>query len=151
MKSKTYKINRRELLAWSAPVITSIAIPAHAVTSGCPPPPVLNVLSNPKCAGSPPIGQAVIEILAPVDCELEIVSFSFTSDDPNSELNSLPTLPALVDDMNGITFSWIGPAGDAITCLPLAQINAVIEYSCTDGSTLLESFDITKLLVDSIQ
>ena len=146
-------LNRRELLFWSAPVITMVALPAHAQMSqprACAGPPILNVVAQPKCSGDPPIGTAVIEILGPDEFDMELKDIQFTTTDSKSSLSSLPTLPVIITDISGVTFTWLGPATDGVTCLPLASIEVTIDYCCEDGQILTETYDLTQLLIDSI-
>ena len=145
-------ISRRRLLQWTTPVVAAISLPAHAVTSSgaCTGPPILNVPAAPKCAGDPPVGTAIIEILAPIGCPMMIKSISVTSNDPKSSVGSFPDFPAEITDQNPESVVWTGPASDAVTCLPLANISITIEYCCDDGISLEETYDITELLTNSI-
>lgn len=148
--TQSLQVTRRGILKWSAPIVTAVALPAHAVMSQCSGPPVLTVVAAPKCSGDPPVGTAVIEVAGPDECDMEIKSITFTTSDPKSELNSFPNFPVVITDTSPISFTWIGPASDAITCLPLAQIDATIEYCCEDGVILTETVNITELLINSV-
>jgi len=144
--------SRRSLLKWSAPVVTSVALPAHAATSACVDAvPVLSVVSSPKCSGTPPIGTAVISIASSLaDCPLTIKSITSVTNDDKSDITNLPALPIDVDTTDAVVFEWTGPASDAVSCLPLAQIDVTIEYCCENGPTVQETFDLPQLLVDSV-
>lgn len=144
------EISRRQLLIWSTPVVTAIALPAHAVTSVCPGPPQLVVQTAPKCAGDPPVGTAVIDIVAIDDCPVSIKELRFTTSDPKSDLGDLPTFPVDATDVDVQSFTWTGPASDAATCLPLDTMTVELDYCCGDGPTLTESYDLTQLLANSI-
>jgi len=149
------KINkpRRQVLVWTAPTIVAVTLPAHAqtsATSSCIAPPLVSVAAAPKCAGDPPIGTALLEILAPNSDSTELVDIQVTSADPASTL-TLPTLPAALSDSVPLEVTWDGPASDAVTCLPLAQINMTLEYACNgDGISVFETYDVTALLIDSV-
>ncbi len=146
------KLNRRDLLQWSTPIIASVALPAHACTStgACLAPPVLTVLAPPKCSGDPPVGTAVIVITAPDDCAMSILGVEVESSDPKSDISSLPDFPAAITETDGETITWIGPASDGVSCLPLASISTTIEYACDDGISQFETYDITELLINSV-
>jgi len=112
-------------------------------------PPVLTVLAPPKCAGAPPIGSAEIEITAPDVIPMNLLSINVITSDPASTI-SLPTFPVTISDTSGVTITWDGPASDAITCLPLALISIEVEYACEDEVSLVETVDITTLLINSL-
>ena len=115
----------------------------------CEGPPVLTVLAPPKCAGAPPIGSAEIEITAPGAIPMNLLSINVITSDPASTI-SLPTFPVTISDTSGVTITWDGPASDAITCLPLALISIEVEYACEDEVSLVETVDITTLLINSL-
>ena len=146
------KINnqRRQILVWTAPTVAVIALPAHAQMSPCPAPPVVSVGVAPKCAGDPPVGNALLEILAPDSMSMELIGIEVTTDDASSTLSEFPTLPAMLSDSTPVTVEWNGPASDAVTCLPLAQINMILEYACNGGAVEVETYDITGLLIASV-
>ena len=148
--NKRINKQRRQLLVWTAPTVAVIALPAHAQMSPCTGPPVVSVAAAPKCAGDPPIGSAQLEILAPDAMPMELISVEVTTDDPASTLNDLPSLPAMLSDSTPMTVTWDGPASDAVTCLPLAQISMALEYACSDGVIVVETYDITDLLIASV-
>lgn len=116
----------------------------------CEAPPVLAVPVAPKCAGNPPIGEAVIEIFAPDTIPMELKSIEVTTSDAASTITDLPAFPTLLSDSTPLTVTWSGPAGDALTCLPTAQISITIEYCCEDQASLFETYDITALLIASV-
>jgi hypothetical protein len=151
------KFSRRQLLKWTTPSVVAITLPVHAQTSPMPEPevcmpspPDLSVLAAPKCSGNPPVGTAVIEILSANDFAITVTDIIVTSNDPKSDISSIPSLPFDVTDVDGETVTWIGPASDGISCLPLAQVSIEIFYNCDGGETQSETYDITQLLVDSI-
>jgi hypothetical protein len=96
------------------------------------------------------VGTAVIEIIADGECPTTIKGIEFTTSDPKSDLSSFPTFPTDITDGSGETFTWIGPASDAISCLPLADIEMTVEYCCEDQEILFETYNITELLVNSV-
>ncbi|MDB4512176.1 hypothetical protein N9060_01800 [Arenicella sp.] len=149
MKTKINK-DRRQALIWTAPAIAAVALPVHAQTSECPAPPLVTVVVAPKCVGNPPIGQASFEISAPSASPIELNGIEVTSSDPDSFLETLETFPTTITDVISEPFSWTGPASDALTCLPLAEISITIEYSCEANSSQFETYDITALLIASI-
>ena len=146
------RIGRRQLLAWSAPVITAVSLPAHAATTGCGcgGPPVLTVSVPPRCAGNPPVGTAVIEITGPDACPMGIESIDVVSEDDKSSLHNLPAFPFYVTRNTPATFEWIGHASDGISCLPLHEISLTVHYACEDGKRLSASYNLTQLLAASI-
>ena len=148
--NKRINEQRRQFLVWTAPTVAVIALPAHAQMSPCTGPPVVSVAAAPKCAGDPPIGSAQLEILAPDSMSMELISIEVTTNDPDSTLNDIPSLPAMLSDSTPVTVTWDGPASDAVTCLPLAQIDMVLEYACSDGVIVSETYDITDLLIASV-
>jgi len=145
-------ISRRSLLKWSTPVVASIVLPVHANTSQCVNAmPVLTVTSTPKCAGTPPVGTAVISIASSMSgCPVTIKAITSTTNDDKSDITNLPPFPVNVDTSDSVTFEWTGPASDPTSCLPLAQIDLTVQYCCDDGPTLEADFDLTALLVDSV-
>lgn len=148
------KINkvRRQVLMWTAPVVASVTLPVHAQTSpsSCTAPPLVSVPAAPKCAGNPPIGTALLEILAPNTDSMELIDIQVTSADPASTL-TLPSLPASLNDSIPLEITWDGPASDALTCLPLTEISMTLEYACNgDGISVFESYDVTALLIESV-
>lgn len=148
------KINklRRQALIWTAPAIVAVTLPTHAQTSpsSCTAPPVVSVAASPKCAGDPPIGTAALEILAPNAMPMELIDIQVTSSDPESIL-TVPSVPANLSDLVPLELAWDGPASDAITCLPLAEISMTLEYACNDdGISVFETYDISTLLIESV-
>jgi len=148
MSNKKLQLSRRQLLVWTTPALTSVALPAHAQTTVCPAPPIVNVLAAPKCSGNPPVGTAVFEIVAIDGTPVTLKNIEFTTTDPKSDLSSLPATPVDITDTASETFTWIGPASDALSCLPLAQITMTISYCCEGGDILTETYNITELLID---
>lgn len=148
MKTKM-NTQRRQLLVWTAPAVAAVTLPAHASMSPCTAPPIVSVPVAPKCAGNPPIGTAQLEIFAPDMMPMELISIQVTSGDPASTI-TVPSLPATLNDLVPLTVTWDGPASDALTCLPLAQIDMVLEYACSDGVSVEESVDVTALLIASV-
>ncbi len=153
---KELKLSRRQLLQWSTPAITAVTLPRHAqasmdIVEACSAePPVLTVLAPSKCSGNPPVGTAVIEITSGSEVDVEITAISVTTSDPKSDISSIPDTPFTVTETSGETVTYIGPASDAVACLPLADVTLTIEYRCEDESPESENYDITQLLVDAV-
>lgn len=151
-KQMNTKINklRRQMLVWTVPVIATVTLPAHAQTSlACTAPPGVSVPVAPKCAGSNPlIGTAQLEIFAPDAMLMELIDIQVTSTDPASTL-TLPSLPATLSNSTPLVVTWNGPASDALTCLPLSQISMTLEYACSNGVSVFETYDVTALLIAS--
>ena len=139
---------RRQVLVWTAPAIAAVTLPVHAQTSLCTAPPVVSVPVAPKCAGDPPVGTAQLEILAPDTTSMELIDIQVTSSDAASTL-TLPSLPANLSDLVPLAVTWDGPASDALSCLPLAQITMTLEYACGMTSEF-ETYDVTALLIASL-
>ena len=157
-------MNRRSLLKWTTPALAAVALPAHAQASPVPEEcvpsvPVLSIESSPKCAGSPPVGTATISIVssgngtsssgAP-ESLVTIKSLTLMALDSDNILTNLPTFPADIDATNAISFNWEGPGSDALTCLPISQLDVEVEYCCEDGPSEFISVDLTQLLIASI-
>ena len=155
MTDQQLKLSRRQLMQWSTPVVTAIALPAHASTSVCPAPPSLLVLAAPKCSGDPPVGTAAIELRAPDGCEMEIKTLTVASNDDKSSLSDLPSLPVRITDSSGAGFTFTGPASDAVSCLPIAQIDLTVDYCCigvggVGGVTETVTLNVRQALIDSV-
>ena len=147
IKKTQINTGRRQLLAWSTPTIVAIALPVHAQMSICPDgPPLLNVLVAPKCSGSPPIGTAELQLLAPSATTITLMNISTSSNDPNSTLAVNESLPRDITQSINTTITWEGPASDAQSCLPLAELMVMVEYQCSDGEIEMETYDILALL-----
>ena len=149
MMNRKVEVSRRSLIKWSAPVVVSVSLPVHAMGSVCAAAePVVVITSSPKCAGDPPIGQAAAEITSSLSgCSIEITAL--TASDADSVITA--TLPATVDDVTPLEFTWEGPASDAITCLPITQIDLAIEF--TEPNTGISStitVDLSTLLINSL-
>lgn len=155
---KEVKLSRRQLLQWSTPAITAVTLPAHAqmspddlpVEACSAEPPLLTVLAPSKCSGNPPVGTAVIEITSGSEVDVEITAISVTTSDPKSDISSIPDVPFMVSETSGETVTYIGPASDAVACLPLADVTLTIEYRCEDEPPKSMEYDITQLLVDAV-
>ena len=90
---------RRQLVAWSVPVVACVTLPAHAQTSvstNCSTivTPELVVTVAPKCSGNPPIAQATLELRLVGADDVIITDIVFTSPDANASLMGLPVFPA---------------------------------------------------------
>lgn len=154
-------ISRRDLLKWTTPILTAVALPVHAQASVLcvPSVPELSIVSSPKCSGSPPVGTATISLTslgngtsssgAP-ESLVTIKSLTLTAANPGNSLTSLPTFPADVDAASTLSFNWEGPGSDAITCLPLTQLDVEVEFCCEDGPSEFITVDLTQLLIASI-
>lgn len=140
------RIDRRQLLKWSTPVVVSIALPVHAQTSCMAAVPILTATA-PKCSGSPPIGLAELEVRSSDAVPIVIKDIRYTSTDPNSSIGGLGLFPITVTQDAGESFNWMGPAGDATACLPTAALTITIEYCCDGGPTLTEDYDLITVLV----
>lgn len=116
----------------------------------CSAPPIVSVPDTPKCAGDPPIGTALIEIVAPDDIPMELISITVETSDPGSTIDDLPSFPAMLSETTPVEVSWNGPASDALVCLPTAQIDMIVEYACENGEVLTETYNITGLLIDAV-
>ena len=144
------EITRRGLLIWTTPVVAAIALPVHAQTSTCFTAPTLTATVPSKCAGDPPVGQAVLTLLSdaadPSNDSLEIRSITVNGA-AASDTIVLPTLPANVIASVGIDIEWSGSASDAVTCLPLSTITFEVVYGCgTSGADTSITFDMTTVL-----
>lgn len=115
----------------------------------CESPPLVTVPASPKCAGNPPIGNALVEIFAPSAMSMELIDIQVTSSDPQSIL-TIPSLPANLSNLVPLELTWDGPASDAINCLPLAEISITLEYACSDGVSVFETYDVTGLLIATL-
>jgi len=141
---------RRHVLVWTAPTVAAISLPTHAQMSpmACAAPPVVSVPVTPKCAGDPPIGTAQLEIFAPNGEVMNLLGITVTTSDSASTL-TLPSLPASLSETSALVVTWDGPASDAVSCLPLAEITMELEYACTDEISVFETYDVTALLAAS--
>ena len=145
--NKEMNTTRRQLLAWSTPVIASVALPVHAQMSICPEgPPEMSVMVAPKCSGSAPIGTAVLELLAPGATTITVMDITTTSSDVNSTLTVNEALPRDISQSTSTTITWEGPASDAVSCLPLAELMVTVEFQCNDGMIEMQTYDVLALL-----
>lgn len=151
---KKNNITRRSLLKWAPPVAAAVSLPAHAQMSVCIS--TLNMTASvpSKCAGSPPVGNAVLQITSdgadPVNPELEIVSIAI-SGAAATDVVVLPALPATVSATTSADIDWTGNASDALTCLPLSTILFDVTFRCVgSSSTMNQSFNLTTVLADAI-
>lgn len=147
-------IARRKVLVWTPPLVAMVALPAHAQTSMCGSSPVVVANVASKCSGNPPIGQAVLTISSDAaDAAVPAIEITAINAVGGSADDSftVPTLPATVSDTVTIDVEWTGPATDATTCLPLADVTLEVTYSC-DGvvSEFTAEFDVTAILTDAI-
>ena len=147
-------LSRRTLIAWSVPTVTTVALPAHAQTSMCSNTPVMTATAPSKCSGSPPIGQAVLQIMSdgadPLGSNIEITAISFSGEAATDTL-LLPSLPMTVSDSSAIEIEWTGNASDATSCLPLSTIIFAVSYRCPGASMdAISNFNMTVVLADAI-
>jgi len=148
------RVSRRTLLTWSAPVITAVALPAHAQTSACTSMAEVIVTSSSKCSGSPPVGEALLEVVSDgadvLNDELEIRSINVVGA-VSTDTVTLPPLPSTVTASAGAEISWIGNASDSVSCLPISSINFEIVFGCVGSSVdQTVTVDLTTLLADAI-
>ena len=139
------KIDRRQLLKWTTPVVAAVVLPVHAQTSCMAAVPTLTA-TEPKCSGDPPIGLADIEVLSSDNVPIIIKDIRYVSDDDKSSIGGLGLFPVTVTQTSGTSFTWMGPAGDANSCLPLATLTITVEYCCDGGPALTEEYDLLTLL-----
>lgn len=143
--------NKRRLLVWSAPVVAAISLPAHAQTSCTATAPELVVVSFPKCSGSPPLGQAVLELRIGGADDLIITNIDFTTDDIGTTLTGIPIFPATITSTAPISLTWMGPASDAISCAPTSQSSMTVSFACSETSPVQTvDFDVDAILLASI-
>ena len=146
-------ISRRQLMVWTTPLVAAITLPAHAQTSTCFSAPVLTATVPSKCAGDPPVGQAIMTLFSdaadPTNDSLEVRSITVNGA-ASTDTVTLPSLPANIIDTVGIDIEWSGNASDAVTCLPTSPITFDVVYGCgTSGGDTMISFDMTTVLAEA--
>ena len=145
-------IDKRTLLKWVPPMVTAIALPAHAQCTTCPCESSLVVFAPvpSKCAGpaNALVGQATITITSDSD-PIEITSITHNA--PGTDTITLPALPASATSASGVDIGWQGPGSDAITCLPLNTITLTVTYNCGENTVdTVGEINITEVLAAAI-
>ena len=154
------------LTAWSVPIISSIAIPAHAQTSVVPPvPPVppqdlCSMVVTGNSVFGPISGTSV-----PAVCSLTFDILSSVAGSPLTIIsvtnNVLPADNVVIYDVFGEATDtagprivWRGPASDAPFCsdlMPISQdeITFTVTATCSaaDGREFTQSFTLADVLV----
>jgi len=142
-------LSRRKLLAWTPPVVASVALPAHAQMSICGSTPFLEVAVPAKCSGMPPVGNTVLTLLSnendPLNPFIDIISITVRGDSTRDTI-TLPSLPANISGSIGLDIEWEGDSTDATTCLPISSIELDVEYQCGDSMPATVSFNLTTVL-----
>ncbi|MDB4512034.1 hypothetical protein N9060_01090 [Arenicella sp.] len=140
-------VMRRRLLQWTTPAIAMVVLPAHAQISNCSASPLLEATVASKCAGDPPVGQAVLTLISDgLDLNgantLVVSAINVTGTGAGDTI-TLPSFPATIDATSGVDIEWTGDASDALTCLPLSPIEFEVVYNC-------ESVEIEMTIVFSL-
>jgi hypothetical protein len=139
---------RRDLLKWTAPVVVSVALPAHAQTTF--PPftglPLLNAVVPSKCAG--PAGGLIAEATLSLVSDGSLMTITaITHNAPAPDTVTIPPLPAVVDGTNGLEISWEGAGTDALTCLPVNATTITVSYrGGLDPTVRTADFSLTAVL-----
>jgi len=145
------KISRRNLLKWAPPVVTVVALPAHAQMSFCEDAEPVVTAGTPKCAGDPPIGNSVISIASSNSLvDIEIISITYSPDSTGDTI-IIPALPMTAMSAVPVEIEWEGPASDAQSCLPTNTIEFEITYNCNNAfSTSVLRFNLTDVLAAAV-
>lgn len=140
---------RRTYLKWTAPLVVSVILPAHAQATECPAGPVMEATVPSKCAtvaGTTDIeGEATVTVKSDGD-PIEIISIEHNG---GSEIE-LPGLPATVTNTSGADIKWEGPGSDGFTCLPITQITFTVTFTCNEAPNASVNFNLTELLAAAI-
>lgn len=138
---------------WVTPVVNSVVLPVHAQTSvACGGAPIVEVISPASCSAPPTVAESILGIRAFDANEQSLKAVNVTTSDANSDLTDFPfSLPFLLDQNVGALLTWNGPAdtpGSGL-CFPIAAISLELEYCCSDGISVFETYDITQLIIDA--
>lgn len=149
---------KRQYMKWSAPIVASVMLPAHAQAS-----PEITTTESPRCLAAP-----VMEATIPSKCATEVGSNNISgtatvvvkSDSESIEIISidhnggsdiqLPSLPVTVTGSSGATIKWAGNSTDAFTCLPITQISFTVTFTCNGAPNATRTFNLTELLAAAI-
>jgi len=148
LNNKKINSKRRQLLAWFTPTVVALALPVHAQMSICPEgPPEMSVMVLPKCSGSPPVGSAVLELLAPGSSTITVMDITTTTGDPASTLTVNEALPRDITQSTNVTITWDGPAGAGVSCLPSTELMVTVEFQCNGGDMEMATYNVLDLLI----
>ena len=96
------------------------------------------------------MGNGILGIRAFNDDQQTLKAISVTTSDPSSVLTDSPiSLPFQLDPNVGLLLTWTGPGPDTGPCFPLAAISMELEYCCSDGVSVFETYDITQILTNA--
>lgn len=168
-KSESVAIKRRKLLigastgtiaAWSAPIVSTIMMPAHAQTSpGLPPEELCSMIVTGNAVFGPISGTAAVPV-----CSLTFDILSGTAGAPLTIIdisnNDLPVNNTVTYDTFGVATDttgprvvWQGPASDAPFCsdlMPIDQNDITFTVTATcdaaSGEEFTQMFTLAQVL-----